>query len=60
MLTFLLIFLTIAIAGGYVYWYEEGPARFAMPDPLLPPPRKRYVGHTQAGYKPPKRKGNAR
>ena len=56
MLTLLIAFLTIAVACGVTWWIEEGPSKFAMPVPLTPPPRKRYVGHTMAGYKPPRRR----
>lgn len=61
MLTLLICFLVIAVACGVTWWIEEGPSRFAMPVPLLPLPKKRYVAYTRAGYKPPrKRKVNAR
>lgn len=60
MLSFLLIFIVIAVAGGVTYWIEEGPSKFAMPDPLLPPPKKRYVAHTMAGYKPPRKRKASR
>lgn len=56
MLTLLIIVLVIAAACLVVYWYEEGPARFAMPVPLAAPAKKRYVSNTRAGYKPPRRR----
>lgn len=56
MLTLLIVFLVIAAACGITWWIEEGPSRFAMPVPLLPPPRKRYVANTWAGYRPPRKR----
>lgn len=56
MLSLLVIYLILSVALGIVWWIEEGPSGFAMPDHLLPPPKKRYVGNTWAGYKPPRKR----
>jgi hypothetical protein len=52
MLTLLIVFLVLAAMCGVTWWIEEGPSKFAMPVPILPPQKKRFVAHTKAGYKP--------
>lgn len=55
MITLIAIFAVLMAAALITLWYENGPAPFAEPEPLVAPVSPRITRTTAAGYKPSRR-----